>query len=582
MNETANAMPLLVPHSSQSTESNKTGSWRFLRPLFDEKTSPCGAACPAGEDIARIEMLTAQGMFKEAWETILGENPFPSVCGRICPHPCEEVCNRREFDEAVAVHTVERFLAETASRYDLKPNQQKLNAKKQRIALVGAGPAGLSAAYFLTLLGYVCHIFEAMPEPGGILRWGIPLYRLPLSALRNDIAQIEAQGVQIRTGQQMGREFPREAASRYDAVFLGCGHSRTVELGITGEEMSAVVDGLTFLKQIRQGDITALRGQFAIIGGGNTAIDVARSIIRLGGKALILYRRRRRDMPAFATEVQMALEEGVELRELVAPVNIVVENGQCVLTIQEMKVSNEDSRGRASVLPEEGKVGQIRVDSVFKATGSQAAETWFNPTGQEGTALAMTNTILVYPTRGPVLVFGGDLVNETKSVAHAVLSGKQAAMALDTFFQDGIEAILPRLQTCLVGQGPALSMETYMGGPRRFRNPHIISHEELNTDHFQFQSRITQPRLLREERLRSFEEIDLKISTNLAIREADRCFNCGICNQCDNCYMFCPDIAVIREKDGELRRINYDYCKGCGLCVVECPRNAMTLREEDL
>ena len=582
MNETANAMPLLVPHSSQSTESNKTGSWRFLRPLFDEKTSPCGAACPAGEDIARIEMLTAQGMFKEAWETILNENPFPSVCGRICPHPCEEVCNRREFDEAVAVHTVERFLAETASRYDLKPNLQKLTAKKQKIAVVGAGPAGLSAAYFLMLLGYAYDVFEAMPEPGGILRWGIPLYRLPLSALRNDIAQIEAQGVQIRTGQQMGPGFLREAASRYDAVFLGCGHSRTVELGIPGEEMSAVVDGLTLLKQIRQGEITSLRGLSAVIGGGNTAIDVARSIIRLGGKALILYRRRRRDMPAFPTEAQMALEEGVELRELVAPLNIAVENGQCVLTMQEMKVSNEDSRGRASVLPDERKIREIRVDRVFRATGALAAETWFNPSGKEATALTMTNALLVYPGKGPVLVFGGDLTNETKSVAHAVLSGKQAAMSLDTFFQDGIEAIMPRLHACLVGQGPALSMETYMGGPRRFRNSHILSYGELNTDYFQFQPRITQPRLLREERLKSFEEIDLKISTNLAIREADRCFNCGICNQCDNCYMFCPDIAVIREKEGHERCINYDYCKGCGLCVVECPRNAMTLREEDL
>jgi 2-oxoacid:acceptor oxidoreductase delta subunit (pyruvate/2-ketoisovalerate family) len=582
MNKIANAIPLLVPHSSQSTESNKTGSWRFLRPLFDEKTSPCSAACPAGEDIARIEMLTARGLFKEAWETILRENPFPSVCGRVCPHPCEGICNRRDFDEAVAVHTVERFLAETASRYDLKAKLEKLNAKKHKIAVVGAGPAGLSAAYFLTFLGYTCDVFEAAPEPGGILRWGIPLYRLPLSALRNDLSHIEAQGVEIRTGQKIEQDFIQKAAGTYDAVFLACGHSRTAELGIPGEALSSVLEGLTFLEQIRQGNITSLPGLSAVIGGGNTAIDVARSIIRLGGRALIVYRRRRRDMPAFAQEVQMALEEGVELRELVAPLRVAVESGQCVITLQEMKVSNEDSRGRASVLPNEGKVGEIRVDRVFKATGAEPAESWFNPSGKGKITMAMSNTMLVNPARGPVVMIGGDLTNETKSVAHAVLSGKQAAMALDIFFRDGIDSVLPRLQACLVGQGPALSMEIYMGGPRRFRNPHIIGHEELNTDHFQFQSRITQPRLLREERLVSFEEIDLKISTNLAIREADRCFNCGICNQCDNCYMFCPDIAVIREKDGELRRINYDYCKGCGLCVVECPRNAMTLREEEL
>jgi len=582
MNEAANTIPLLLPHSSMSTESNKTGSWRFLRPLYDEKTSPCSAACPAGEDIARIEMLAAQGMFKEAWETILRENPFPAVCGRICPHPCETLCNRMEFDEAIAIHTVERFLAETASRNDLKPALLKLTAKRQKIAVVGAGPAGLAAAYFLAQLGYYCDVFEAMPEPGGLMRWGIPLYRLPFLALRNEIAQIESQGVHIHTGQQIGKKFLQDARNLYNAVFISCGHPRTVEIGITGEQISAVENGLEFLKRIRSGESISPDGLSAVIGGGNTAIDVARSIVRLGGKALILYRRRRRDMPAFEDEVQMALEEGVELREIVAPVKITEESGRCILTLQEMKITGEDSRGRANILPDEGKTHELHVQHVFKATGAGPAEDWYNPTEEPGTSLALTNARLICPDKGPVLVFGGDLINVTKSVVHAVASGKQAAMALDIFFQDGIEAIVPKLQACLVGQGPSLSMEVYMGGERRLINSHIVKYEEINTDHFQFQPRITQPRLLREERLMSFEEIDLKISTNLAIREADRCFNCGICNQCDNCYMFCPDIAVIREKGCQKRHINYDYCKGCGLCVVECPRNAMTLKEEEL
>ena len=582
MNEAENTIPLLIPCSSMSTESNKTGSWRFLKPLYDEKTSPCSTACPAGEDIARIEMLTAQGMFKEAWETIIRENPFPGVCGRICPHPCEQLCNRREFDEAIAIHTVERFLAETASRYDLKPTLPRLTAKKQKIAVVGAGPAGIATAYFLVQLGYSCDVFEAMPEPGGVLRWGIPLYRLPLPTLRNEIAQIECQGVYIRTGQQIDKKFLQDAMNHYNAVFIGCGHPRTVEIGIPGEGISAVENGLEFLKRIRRGESISPRGLSAVIGGGNTAIDVARSIVRLGGKALILYRRRRCDMPAFEEEVQMALEEGVELRELVAPVKITEEDGHCILTLQEMKISGEDSGGRAHVLPDERKTRELRVQHVFKATGAEPAGNWLNPAEKPGTSLALTNALLVYPDKGPALVFGGDLTNETKSVVHAVASGKQAAMALDVLFQDGIEAIVPKIQACLVGDGPSLSMEVYMGGDRRSRNSHIVNYEEINTDHFQFQPRISQPRLLREERLRSFEESDLKISTNLAIREADRCFNCGICNQCDNCYMFCPDIAVIREKDSQDRRVNYDYCKGCGLCVVECPRNAMTLKEEEL
>jgi 2-oxoacid:acceptor oxidoreductase delta subunit (pyruvate/2-ketoisovalerate family) len=205
-----------------------------------------------------------------------------------------------------------------------------------------------------------------------------------------------------------------------------------------------------------------------------------------------------------------------------------------------------------------------------------------SPQPQSGSPLVLSNALIIRPDRGPVLAFGGDLTNGTKSVVHAVLSGKQAAMALDVLFQNGPEAVQPILQTCLVGQGPALSMEMYLGGSRRLRNAHIVGSGEINADYFHFQPRMTQPRLLREERLRSFEEIDLKISANLAIREAERCFNCGICNQCDNCYLYCPDLAVIREKNGEMRRIDYDYCKGCGLCAVECPRNAVTLREEGL
>ncbi|MGZ6249570.1 MAG: FAD-dependent oxidoreductase [Syntrophales bacterium] len=581
MNE-ADTSPLLIPCSSQSTESNKTGSWRFLRPQFDEKTSPCSAACPAGEDIARIEMLSAQGSFKEAWEMILHENPFPGVCGRVCPHPCEGVCNRKEFDDAIAIHAIERFLAETANRYDLKPILTRLAAKKQRIAIVGAGPAGLSAAYFLSLLGYSCEVLEAMPEPGGILRWGIPVYRLPLPALRSDIANIEAQDVRILTGQKIGSEFLRDVAGRYDAVFMGCGHSRTVKLGVPGEETNAIEDGLRFLGQLRQGSTITLRGVSAVIGGGNTAIDVARSIIRCGGKAVILYRRRRRDMPAFEEEVQMGLEEGVELRELVTPLRITADGAQYTLTLQEMKISGEDSRGRANVLPDEGKTRELRVARVFKATGAEPAEDWFNPPDKTKMSLALSHTLLVSPESGPALVFGGDLTTETRSVAHAVASGKQAAMALDIFFYNGMEEIVPKLTSCLVGPGPSLSLEMYMGGSRRLRNTHVVSYEEINTDHFQFQPRITRPRLLKEERQTSFKEIDLKISTNLAIREAERCFNCGICNQCDNCYMFCPDVAVIRGKNSNERQINYDYCKGCGLCVVECPRNSMTLREEDV
>ncbi len=579
MNESANPNPLFMPCTYLTTESNKTGSWRFARPRYDEKTSPCSAACPAGEDIARIEMLATQGLFKEAWETILLENPFPSVCGRVCFHPCEDLCNRREFDAAVAIHSLERFLADTAIRYGIKPDLEIRPPRRQKIAIVGAGPAGLSAAWFLTLLGYSCRVFETDMEAGGILRWGIPAYRLPLTALRHDIKQIEAQGVSIVLGKPVTAEILETLKKDFDAVFMACGHGRGTAMNVPGENLKGVGEGLDFLRQLRDGKTPACQGVSAVIGGGNTAVDVARNIVRLGGKALLLYRRRRRDMPAFDPEVEMALEEGVDLQELVALVAVAQEGEKILLTLQEMMIAGEEnSRGR--IVPDHGKIRQIRVDRLFKAIGAQVVEAWHEPDAADREMFKLTHTVLDRRAPGAVLVFGGDLTNATKSVVHAVASGKQAAIALDILFQEGIEAVVPRLEACRVGDGRSLSMEVYLGGERRLRNPHVVRYEEINTDHFQFISRVTQPRLLKEERVRSFEEIDLKISAQLAMKEAERCFNCGICNQCDNCYIYCPDTSVILERDPQGRHINYDYCKGCGLCVVECPRNAMSLGEE--
>ena len=189
-----------MPSTIGTMAWNQTGDWRYLTPQVVNKQAPCSSACPAGEDTARIEMLNAQGLFKEAWETTLREDPFPGVCGRVCFHPCETACNRREFDHGIAIHTLERFAADTAERYDLKPNFERLPARLERIAIVGAGPSGLAAAWFMARLGYACDVFESEAEAGGILRWGIPLYRLPLSVLQREVAQIEALGPRIHTG----------------------------------------------------------------------------------------------------------------------------------------------------------------------------------------------------------------------------------------------------------------------------------------------------------------------------------------------------------------------------------------------
>jgi NADPH-dependent glutamate synthase beta subunit-like oxidoreductase len=619
------AVPLFIARSHLTTEANKTGAWRFLRPRYDEKTAPCGVACPAGEDIGRIQMLASQELFKEAWETVLIENPFPGVCGRICRHPCETVCNRGRFDEAVAIHTIERFLADTASRYELKPHLDRLPPKKERIAVAGAGPSGLAAAWFLALLGYGCDVYEAGPEPGGVLRWGVPSYRLPRGVLREEIARIEGPGVRIHCGNTVGEEFFAQTASTYDAVFVACG---AWEPGppAGGLEAPGMEDGIELLRKVAAGNAPALEGPVAVIGGGYAAIEAARCAVRLGAKTQLVYIRGREDMHASGEGIPMALEEGVEVLDRMTPVSIEAQGGEFVITLREDRAPAAQPKtlqahasrvdGRAVEIPAGGPAAPrtLRVSRIFMAGAAgppagmhatfgggrgDAAEKWMLPPEEGEGVMRLNYSVLVLKERGPAgadglsgdpgrppaapVAFGGDLVCAPGSVAHAVASGKEAAMALDLLLREGPGAVRPELKRSAVGPGRSLSFEAYMNGPRSRRSSKVVRYGEINTDYFHFSPRLIQPRLLKAERVRSFAEIDLKISASIAMHEAERCFNCGTCNQCDNCRLFCPDLAVIRDPGRPPHQglyIDYDYCKGCGICVVECPRNAMTLEEE--
>jgi len=570
---------LYMPRTSMTTEGNRTGSWRFLRPRYEEKTSPCSAACPVGEDIPRVEMLVTQGAFKEAWETILLENPLPGVCGRVCFHPCEGKCNRKDFDTPVAIHTLERFLSDTAFRNETKPVLPRRPPTGKRVAVVGSGPAGLSAAWFLTILGYECDVLEAMEEAGGLLRWGIPEYRLPRSELQREIGRIVDEGVRIHTGERVKKERFEELRTRYDALLLGCGLWKNRPLGISGEDVPGVEDGLTFLRRVRGGERPAVGGVNAIIGGGNTAVDVARSVVRLGGEAVIVYRRRREDMPAFFEEIEGALEEGVEIKELLAPSSIAARNGGLVLTLRRMMIEGKDKDGRGRIVPAGTETLSLEVARVFVATGADTAETWHLPPAGNDKTIRLSRCLLSFEEGVPV-AYVGDLAGGDLNVTAAIASGKEAVMALDSYFKGGCGTILEDLSACRVGDGTSLSMEIYLGGARKARSRHVVTYEEINTDYFSFEPRITQPRLLPDERRLSFDEIEMKLSAGTAMREAGRCFNCGICNGCDNCWLYCPDVAVIRQRRSGERLIDYNYCKGCGLCVVECPRNAMALEEE--
>jgi NADPH-dependent glutamate synthase beta subunit-like oxidoreductase/ferredoxin len=574
-------IPLFIPHSNTSTAQNKTGSWRFFHPRYAEKTAPCSAACPLGQDIARIEMLTSRGLFKDAWHAISEENPFPAVCGRVCFHPCEGACNRSRLDDPIAIHHLERFLGDAAISQQRRPDLGIKRPRDKKVAVAGAGPSGLSAAYFLAQLGYACDVFEAAAEPGGLLRLGIPTYRLPRDILDHEIKRIAQLGVNIFCRTPVTLNLLEKIHIEYDALFIGCGYARPIALTIEGGHLAR--DGLDFLRRLQREEIILSDGRTAVIGGGNTAIDVARCLVRLGASPLIVYRRRREDMPAFEPEIEMALAEGVEILELAAPIRI--EKNQSVsssagavyaLTLQQMKPSSGKIGGRARVLPDGEKTKTIQVRNIFAAIGAEAESLWHFPAAGRTRTISLSHC-KISQQKIPHM-FGGDLTSPVKSVADAVASGKQAAMALDTYFEKGFDAVESRLAACRVGTGPALSMNAYLGENRRSRSAHIVSADQIVLDYFHSAPRVSPAALSADRRRRSFAEIESTLSADAAGEEAARCFSCGTCNACDYCRLYCPEMAVKVENDK--RSIDLDYCKGCGVCATECPRNAMVLEEE--
>jgi len=578
-------IPLFLPHSSASTALNKTGSWRYVRPFYDEKTSPCSAACPAGQDIARIEMLVSQNLITQAWETILEENPFPAVCGRVCFHNCESACNRAQMDDPVAIHHLERFLGDAAISSKETPKIKTLPDNGKKVAIAGSGPAGLGAAYFLARLGFCCEVFEAQDEPGGILRWGIPTYRLPQEVLDKEINRIEKLGVTIHCRTPITAETLESFQTQYDAVFIACGYGRSIDLKIEGAQKA--INGLQFLFNIRGQHEVSLKAKStaAVIGGGNTAIDVARTLVRLGVNPIIVYRRRRQDMPAFDPELQMALKEGVKLKELLTPIRIEDAGNDSanrqsphVVTLQKMKVSTTEIEGRARVIPNGDKTETLQIDYIFTAIGAEPADPWHNLVSDKHPSLSFSHCRIV--NSNVPIAYGGDLTNRVKSVADAITSGKQAAIALDTYFKSGCDAVTEAVSGCQVGKGPIVSMAMYLDRKRKDRNPHIVSYSEINTHYFRSVPRTIAPVLSPHDRRQSFLPVEYTLSKEAALEESRRCFNCGVCNACDYCRLYCPEMSVIVENAG--RSIDLDYCKGCGLCVTECPRNAMALKEEDI
>ena len=570
----ASEMPM-ISISLGDMEWNKTGAWRAQRPFYEDKTPPCSAACPAGNDIVAFIQKITQGDFEGAWNLIKEENPFPRICGRVCFHPCESKCNRGDYDEPIAIHALERFVSDFASNLN-KKIEKVSGVKKEKIAIIGSGPAGMSCAYHLAKLHYDVTVFESSSSAGGMLRSGIPSYRLPKNVLDREISNIEALGVEIRTGILFSEDLKLDGLKDYQAIFIATGAHRGRGLLIPGEKEKGVVSGLDLLKKINLGKKVKLGDKMAIIGGGNTAIDVARSIIRMGKKATILYRRSKEEMPAFEEEMMEAIEEGVKIRYLVNPIRI--QQKECLKRLEclRMELGEKDESGRRRPVPIPHSNFFIEADNVIIAAGEEI-EVSFLPKGMERReGIVLTQRDGSTGIKG--IFAGGDLTSKQRTVAHAIGSGKKAALAIDCYFKgmDSEEAI----RQILIGEGPSLSIFRHLHPGERMMNPHVVTFEELNMDYFEPSKRYTESKGLVKKRIKGFEEVTSTFTEGTALEEAERCFSCGTCNECENCYVFCPDASIIKTKQILSHQVDYDFCKGCGICFSECPRGVISLKEE--
>lgn len=554
---------------------NKTGTWRTQRPFYEDKTPPCSAACPVGNDIVRFIQKITQEDFEGAWNLIKEENPFPGICGRVCFHPCESKCNRKDYDEPIAIHALERFVSDFAS--NLNKRIEKIpDVRKEKIAIIGSGPAGMSCAYHLAKLHYDVTVFESSSVAGGMLRTGIPSYRLPKDVLDREISNIEALGVEIRTGIPFGENLELGDLKDYRAIFIATGAHRSRGLHIPGEKGRGIFNGLDFLRKINLGKKVILGDKIAIIGGGNTAIDVARSVIRLGKKATLLYRRSKEEMPAFEDEIVEAIEEGVKIRYLVNPIRIQQKDSMKRLECLRMELGEKDESGRRKPVSIPHSNFFTETDGVIIAAGEEI-EISFLPKGIEKEAgIVFTQRDGSTGIKG--VFAGGDLTSNQRTVAHAIGSGKKAALAIDCYLKgkDSEEAI----RQILIGEGPSISIFRHLHPEERPVNPHVVTFEELNTDYFEPSKRHNESKGFVKKRIKGFGEVTSPFATSIALEEAERCFSCGTCNECGNCYVFCPDASIIKTEKNLSHQVDYDFCKGCGICFSECPRGAISLKEE--
>ncbi len=487
---------------------------------------PCRAACPAGVNAQGYIALISQGKYKEALGVLRETMPFAGVCGRVCTHPCEKECERGKVDQPVAIRALKRFMADYEIKTGRECNQPVEINKKDRVAVIGSGPAGIACAYDLIRQGYAVTVFEAAPQAGGMLRYGIPEYRLPGDVIDNEINYVKELGVEIKTSSPV-KDLNKLLKDDYKAVFVAAGAWVSQQMGIAGEDSEGVTNAVDFLKQANSGEGIKLGNKVAVIGGGNAAIDAARVARRLGaGEVSIIYRRSRDEMPAEAEEIKQAEEEGVKINILAAPVEVLTQNG-CLSAIKciKMELGEADESGRRRPLPLEGSEYDIDADNMIIAIGQKVDKDAL-PDGLDYSDWGTLSVDSVSKQTNMKNVFaGGDVVRGASDVISAVADGKQAAISIDRYLS---------------------GVDLKEGRPKAFKKA-----EDVPKDGVEKQARAEMP-LLGSEKRHSFDEVDLGLDEEAALREANRCLNCGVCSECMQCAENCEPGAINHDMQDEI------------------------------
>ena len=541
--------PFAITLDVGSSLANKTGSWRTERAVYVDRLPPCNNACPAGENIQQWLYHAEEGGdgYERAWRQIMEDNPFPAIMGRVCYHPCETSCNRGQLDEAVGINSVERFLGDEAIArgWTIEPVAPRSG---KRVLVVGAGPSGLSAAYHLTRLGHDVTIHEAGPMAGGMMRFGIPKYRLPRDVMDAEIQRILDMGVELHLDRKVTNVLEAMHTGGFHAVFLAVGAHIGKRAYIPAGEAARILDAVTLLRSMEGEERPLLGRRVVVYGGGNTAMDAARTAKRLGAEeAIVVYRRTRERMPAHDFEVEEAEEEGVMMKWL----STIKHADEGRLVIEKMELDE------AGFPQPTGEVEELEADSLVLALGQEADLSLLD--GVPGIEVD-DGVVQVGPnmmTGHPGVFAGGDMVPAERTVTVGVGHGKKAARNIDGWLR-GAE---------------------YRPAPKH----ELATFDTLNPWYYADAPRTVQPQLEVARRRATFEEVVGGLDESNALFEARRCMSCGTCFSCDNCYGVCPDNAVLKlGAPGELYAIDLDYCKGCGICVKECPSGAIQMVPETI